>query len=528
MNPLQILNQGMKLLMQGQVQQAAKISSQMLIDAPELVQVHYFACELAIARNQLEQALGHINRAIEINDREPALKFKKAQVEIVARQGLRAQSTASAVAELNPENPAVQIEAARVFSQCDNHAGAESFLLRARDMGVKTPGFLFELAKNQFYLGKTLEAESAISEYLDLGMPNNGPLLLLRAKLQRQTQDKNHVEMLRKHLTRQLPDEDLVNCYFALAKELEDLGEYYQSFKALKSGSEIQRRLIQYNLSDELANMEDMVKTFQPADFAAIPDSMASDSPVFIIGMPRTGTTLVERIIGKIEGVKSAGETYDFTLAMSSVINQYIAANPGKKLSSMSAALKVNYNDIALNYKNNMRGMVGEAEQYLDKLPFNFLYCGLIKKAFPRARIIHLVRDPMDTCYAVYKTLFYQTYHFSYDLDELADYYIAYRKLMDHWRHLMPGVILDIHYEELVSNPRETSRRIADYCGYDWSEELIEVQNSVEASSTASAAQVREPIYTSSVQIWRNYEAELSPLKEKLLAANMMTDNSPR
>jgi tetratricopeptide (TPR) repeat protein len=521
MNPLQLVNQGMKLLFQGQVQQAAKISSKLLIDAPGLAQVHYLACELAIAKSQLELALSHINQAIEIDPQQPALKFKKAQIEIIGRQGLRAQNTASATAAINPDNPSVQLEAARIFSQCDNHVGAELFLMNAKAMGTKTPDFLFEFAKNQFYLGKTLEAENAISDYLDLGLPNNGPVLLLRAKLKKQTQDKNHVEMLKKYLTRQPSKEDAVNCYFALAKELEDLGDYSQSFTALKSGAEIQRRLIQFKLSDELDNMKGLINTFQPADFAGIPDSTSSDSPIFIMGMPRTGTTLVERIISKLEGVKSAGETYDFTLAMSSIINHYITLNPDKKLSSLSAALEVNYSDIALKYNNNMCGMIGEARQYLDKLPFNFLYCGLIKKAFPKARIIHLVRDPMDTCYAVFKTLFHQTYYFSYDLDELADYYIAYRQLMDHWHKLMPGTILDVRYEELVSKPLEISKRITDYCGLNWSEELVEVQNSVEASSTASAAQVREPIYTSSIQLWRNYEAELEPLRKKLLAANI-------
>jgi hypothetical protein len=169
--------------------------------------------------------------------------------------------------------------------------------------------------------------------------------------------------------------------------------------------------------------------------------------------------------------------------------------------------------------------MFGQAARYMDKTPFNFLYCGLIKKAFPKARILHLARDPMDTCYAVFKTLFAGAYFFSYDLDELADYYIAYRQLMDHWHQLMPGAILEIRYEELVSNPLDVSRRIADYVGLTWSSELIEVQNITGQSSTASAAQVREPIYTSSVGRWRYFEAELEPVRRKLTAANMVDAN---
>ena len=172
-----------------------------------------------------------------------------------------------------------------------------------------------------------------------------------------------------------------------------------------------------------------------------------------------------------------------------------------------------------------MQGMFGKAVRYLDKTPFNFLYCGLIRKAFPQARIVHLVRDPMDTCYAVFKTLFSQACFFSYDLDELADYYIVYRQLMDHWHQLMPGFILNVRYEELVSNPLDVSRQIADYVGLSWSSELIEVQNVTGQSSTASAAQVREPIYTTSVSRWRHFEAELEPVRRKLAAANIVDEN---
>mgnify|MGYP001825787401 CR=1 FL=1 len=521
---MQTIHQAFQLLSRGQVEYAANLSARVLSDAPGHARVHYLACEVAIARNQVARALQHINRAIEIDGQEPELKFKKAQVEIIQRQGLKAQSTASTTAALHQDNPSIQLHSAKIFSQFDNHAGAEAFLLQARSLQADSPEFLFEFAKNQFYLGKTLEAEQAISDYLDLRLPTNGPLLFLRARIQKQTRAHNHVQMLREYLSRQLPEAEATYCYFALAKELEDLGEYADSFKALKTGADIQRKLIRFNLADELSNIENLIRTFQPASVAGIPDSSSPRAPIFIIGMPRTGTTLVERIIAKLEGVKSAGETYDFTLAMSSVINQYIAANPGQKLSSLDAALKVNHNDIAEKYIHNLRGMFGEAEQYVDKLPFNFLYCGVIRKTFPRARIIHLVRNPMDTCYAIFKTLFHQVYNFSYDLDELAEYYVAYRQLMDHWHKLMPNTILDVAYEELVSNPHGASKRIADYLGFNWSEELIEIQDSTAASSTASAAQVREPIYTSSIHLWRKFEGELAPVRKKLLAANIISD----
>lgn len=515
----------MKLLSLGQVQDAAQFSSKLLADAPDSAAVHAFASEVALTQNHVDVALNHINRAIEIDGQEPEFQFKKANIELISRQGLKARETASAVASRFPDDPKIQLEAARILGQCGDHAGAETFLLKAGAKDTSSPEILFEFSNNQFFLGKTDEAEQAIADYLALQLPSNGRKLLLRSQLRKQTPEQNHVEMLKNYLARPLQKKEAVNCYYALAKELEDLGEYKQSFSALRSGAAIQRQLIQFNLPDELKNIRDIINAFQPTAFAGIPDSASEEAPVFIVGMPRTGTTLVERIISQDEGIRSGEETYDFTLAFSSIINSHIAANPDRNLNPLSAALEVDYNEIARKYQGNLQGMFGEASRYLDKTPFNFLYCGLIKKAFPRARIVHLVRDPMDTCFAVFKTLFARAYFFSYDLDELADYYIAYRQLMDHWHQLMPGAILDVRYEELVSNPLDVSRQIADYVGLNWSSELIEVQNVTGQSSTASAAQVREPIYTTSVSRWRHFEAELEPVRRKLAAANIIDES---
>ncbi|MBT8047098.1 MAG: hypothetical protein HKN57_14885 [Xanthomonadales bacterium] len=522
MNQLENVNVGMKHLFEGRVQEAARISSQLLTEAPDEALVHFLACEVAIAQNLAGQALDHINRAVDLDPQEPELRLKQADVELIHRQGLRAQAIASEVAARLPDNVQVQLAAARIFTRCGNHAGAEAYLLNAGAKDRKNPRFLFDYSTNQFFLGKTAEAEKAIADFLDLGLPSSGRKLLLRSQLKKQTPTDNHVAGLKNYLAQPLPKREAVNCYYALAKELEDLGEFSQSFEALRSGASTQRQLVNFNLAGELKNIEDIIETFQSANFASIPDSNVQDAPVFIVGMPRTGTTLVARIVSRHGGVKSAEESNDFTFAFSSVINNYISANPGKNLTPLSAALEVDYGEIAAGYLGHMRGMLGEAKCYMDKTPFNFLYCGLIRKAFPKARILHLVRNPMDTCYAVFKTLFNQAYYYSYNLEELAGYYIGYRKLMDHWHNLMPGAILDVSYEELVSNPEDVSKQIAAYIGFDWSEDLHEIEDSAEPCSTASAAQVRAPIHTSSVGLWRRFEAELAPVSQKLSAANLL------
>lgn len=149
-------------------------------------------------------------------------------------------------------------------------------------------------------------------------------------------------------------------------------------------------------------------------------------------------------------------------------------------------------------------------------MPLNYLYCGIIRRALPSARIVHLTRHPMAACYAIYKTLFKDGYPFSYDLDELARYYASYRRLMAHWQATMPGVIHEVRYEQLVADQLPESRRLLAHCGLEWQDACGEFHVNPVATTTQSAAQVRRPMYTSSIAQWRHYEGELSGLRARL------------
>ena len=162
--------------------------------------------------------------------------------------------------------------------------------------------------------------------------------------------------------------------------------------------------------------------------------------------------------------------------------------------------------------------------RFVDKLPFNYLYAGLIHRALPRARIVSLERHPMDSCYSIYKQLFRDAYPFSYDLDDLGRYFIAYTELMRHWRGAMPGVIHTVRYEDLVADLEGEARRLLEYCGLAWDERCLRFHENPDASTTASALQVRQPIYAHSVGRWRNYARQLEPLRARLASAGIDTD----
>jgi hypothetical protein len=316
-----------------------------------------------------------------------------------------------------------------------------------------------------------------------------------------------------------------MNLYYALAKEAEDVGEYEKSFKALAAGSRIRRSHLEYHVGRDVAVLEDIRRCYASTDACTSGERYRDEQPIFIVGMPRTGTTLAERILAGHSQVTSAGELHDFSSELVKEIQRNSQGKPVAKDRIVQASLDVDFTRLGHNYVKAARQAVEPASpQFIDKLPFNFLYCGLIHRALPKARIIHMVRDPMDTCYAIYKTLFGQAYPFSYDLEELATYYIAYRKLMAHWHQVMPSQILDVAYEDVVADPEQQARRLVAHCGLDWEPECLEFHKSKAASTTASAVQVRQPLYSTSIQKWRNYEDQLAPLKARLAAAGLLGD----
>ncbi|MEE7561172.1 sulfotransferase, partial [Xanthomonas sp. Kuri4-2] len=250
-----------------------------------------------------------------------------------------------------------------------------------------------------------------------------------------------------------------------------------------------QRRTLRYDVAAECAQIDALRTAYDAA--AMQPGSTAADAQgegaIFIVGMPRTGTTLVERLLVERCGARSAGELLDFGSLLGHATAQQRARHPGQ--SAAQASRDIDFAALGREYLRGAREAAGGAALFIDKMPINYLYCGLIRKALPRARILHLVRDPLDTCYAVYKTLFYNAYPFSYDLDELAQYYLAYHALMRHWHAVMPGGVLDIQYEALVADPEGQWQRLLQWSGLE--PRAADAAAARVAFVTASAAQVR-------------------------------------
>ena len=231
--------------------------------------------------------------------------------------------------------------------------------------------------------------------------------------------------------------------------------------------------------------------------------------------MPRSGTTLVDRILGSHSAIYSAGELAAFPATAVAAVTE-CADRSVNKSEFVNLALQINFARLGVDYLKATRPRTGRTPRFTDKRPLNCLYAGMIHAALPRARFIALRRNPMDSCYAMYKTLFAAEYPFTYDLDDLAHYYMAWERLMQHWETTLGDSWLTIQYEDLVHHPEAVSRRMIAHCGLAWEPQCLDFHSRPAAVTTASAVQVRRKIHADSIGKWRRYATELAPLSRQL------------
>ena len=515
------LNAAYDLLKADKIDEADRLCQGLLALTPN-TKTAVLASAIAEARSDLPRALEIVNAAIEHHGEKAELLLKQAQVLMQLRRRVEGVAAARRAAEICPPDARLLQALAKVHLERNEPAEAKPLLQRARELLPTDPAILYDSALSHFYLNEMDEAAAMLERVLTLA-PGNGFALYVRSQLCTQTAGKNNVEYLRTTLMRpHIRKQDAISAYFALSKELEDIGEYNESFAALSEGNRIKRSTLAYDVRNDLDGMQKVMAHYSREALAQAAPGEPAAGPIFIVGMPRTGTTLVERILGSHADVVSLGELVDFPAEMTALAERVYVSTASTEPDFLRASLQMDFTELGRNYLKAVQPLAAGRKHFVDKLPFNFRYCGLIHQALPNAKIVHLTRDPLDTCYAVYKTLFINAYHYAYQLDELAQFYIAYRQTMAHWHAVMPGVICDVSYEDLVADPPAQCRRLLEWCGLPWQDDVLDFHRSRVASTTASTAQVRRPIYTSSVKKWRNFESQLQPVVRRLAAAGLV------
>lgn len=314
----------------------------------------------------------------------------------------------------------------------------------------------------------------------------------------------------------QLPaaDKGHIMLHYASGKVCEDLGQYSAAFTHYAQGAKRKRDQRSYDINNDKALMQSLLSMSSALKASSVETPQhAAQTPVFIVGLPRTGTTLVERIIASHPDVISGGELNAFPMALLEAGGKPLAAGleglDGDLVEKLSPQA---LHSIAKRYIQLANNHVNNAPVFVDKLPYNFLYCGLILQAIPNAKIVHVQRNPFDAALSNFKMLFDRGYEYSYDLRDTADFIAAYGALMSQWKTLFPGQIHTIEYEHLVSAQEAQTQKLLAFCDLSWAPECMNFHQNDSASHTASASQVREPIYSRSVNLWRQFESELTPL----------------
>ncbi len=305
---------------------------------------------------------------------------------------------------------------------------------------------------------------------------------------------------------------------FALARLLEARGEHDAAFARLAQANSDQAEAygqggFSYDPGNQERFIDDVIARFNGDRFKAI-EARGSDSavPVFILGMPRSGTTLVEQILSSHPDFFGAGERGD----LRRLYAQFEVLCQHDPEAAMAPAIAARAREWADNYFASLPEDAREAARVSDKMPINFLYLGLAAFLFPNARIIHVRRDPLDTCLSIYWRAFPPAYTFAHDLANLGHFYTQYDRLMRHWRRHLPLAMLEVRYEDLIASPEETSRRLVDFCGLEWDAACLNFHENRRPAFTFSELQVRKPIYTSSVGRWQRFRDQLAPLIEAL------------
>lgn len=304
-----------------------------------------------------------------------------------------------------------------------------------------------------------------------------------------------------------VPPRDSINYNFALGKALADVKSYSESFMAVERGNLLRRAELDYDASRDQTLFHNIKKFFAEPDLAeiAVPHVKMAKRPIFILGMPRSGTSLSEQIVSAHPDVYGCGEL--------EFLNRALKKMPWLEQSVDS----FDYNELRKHYTESVEGIGFSETVFTDKMPLNFRWIGWILKAFPEAKIVHMVRNPMAVCWSNYQRNFRADgMAFTFDQEDLGAYCAMYQDLMAFWHKTFPGQIFDFVYEDLTEDQEGQSRRLCNYLGLPWDDRMLSFEKNKRAVRTASSAQVREKIYQGSSEEWRNFEKMLGPMKEKL------------
>ena len=508
-----------QLVKAGRLHDAAAACDQLNQAFPDFDSGWNTSSRVAINLNEPVIALQAVQRALLISPGKPEWLLQKMACLAVYGDLKAANVIADELAQHAFNSAYHASSCAVIMNRLNRFEDSERHYRRALELNPDNPNFRYNLATAQRAIGKVDEATTLVEEILSEN-PADSEAQFLRSSLRKQTESNNNLDSLHTALER-VPEEHpgRAQLLFALAKELNDLRRFDESFRRLQQGASKRRSKITYDADLDLQAMRVIRDTFNKELFASAEEGFVNAEAIFVIGMPRSGIAVVDRILGRHSVVRSIGASQAFGVEIVNQVEKTADVLGGDTIKLIKQACAVDFAALGEAYVENARPAGKSNAHFVNKLPNNFMYAGLIRLALPKAKIILLERDPMDICYAMFKTLFSGKYPYSYDLDELANYIVAYRQLMDHWRAVMPGVIHTVSYEALVADSRPVIEDLLQYCDLSFEDACLNYQAAVDSANTGGGVDAAHSRRAKSIGYWKNYSDQLEPVAEILRSA---------
>ncbi|HKK02901.1 MAG TPA: sulfotransferase [Gammaproteobacteria bacterium] len=503
-----------RLLDQGDIRRAGPACERLVAEFPAFAPGWAAFSELWQRCREADRAAHCAETACRLAPRSAAYRAQLARCELLRGQSRRATALAEQALGLGGADHATLDTIGNVFSRAGEQARALEVFRAALELAPDNPAAIYNLATSLRFHGRVGEAERLFERLIELD-PDDHEAVHSRSVLRRQTEESNHVAELRRRLEAGRDWRALSHYAYALGKELDDLDRPADAFRAFSHGARLIHEHLPSGLETERAHIGAVVRALRGGLLEKPGSGHPSAEPVFVIGLPRTGSTLVERILGSHSQVFAAGELHNFQVEARRLTGARTVAEAFQAV--LASPDRFDFARLGAAYLESTRPRTGRTARFIDKLPRNDLWAGLIHRALPGARFILTTRHPADACYAMFRTLFRSGYPFTYDLQTLGHYYRAHQVLVQALKDtLPPGSLLEVAYEDLVGDPERHARRMTEFCGLDWEPACLAFHQREEAVVTASAHQVRQPIYSSSVGRWRKLERELAPLLRAL------------
>jgi len=497
----------------GNLHRAQELYRLLLNSEPNHLQANYWLGRLLIEVAQFKEAKVFLNNVLEMKPDDAEAQMQLGQAELMLGEFESAADHYRAVIALDPENEGAYCNFAKTLAFLGQYEQAINQYLRALELVPTFDAAWASLGELYLHLGRMDDAVSCLKKALDLNPKVTSAYLLLADSGHYSIQKSEIEKMSRLYEKAVLTNDQRSFLAFALGRIFEGRKEYGKAFEYYTRGNRLRRKGLRFSITNEAKRFQGLRELFTKEFLDQVaPDRTPSTTPIFIVGMPRSGTSLVEQILSSHPDVYGAGE-----LAILENLCRESGLLPDQEYQASIGELKhEDFHQLGERYLAGIETFGHGAKFIIDKLTLNFKYIGVIRLALPEAKIIHCRRDPMDNCTSIYRNIFGGQLAFSYDQEELGQYYRLYEELMRHWHHVLPNVIHDITYEDLIANTASEIRGLLTYCGLTFDPACLLFHETERAVRTMSSSQVRQPIYSDSISAWKRYESHLEPLYEAL------------